>query len=65
MFDKDGGGSICATEIRDVLKKGITDEMDTLADSVFHEIVAEVDENGNGEIDFNEFCYMMKRLVQT
>ena len=27
------------------------------------EMIAEVDQDGNGEIDFDEFCFMMKRIV--
>jgi Ca2+-binding EF-hand superfamily protein len=25
-------------------------------------IIEEVDENGNGEIEFDEFCHMMQKL---
>ena len=29
---------------------------------IIKQIIEEVDENGNGEIEFDEFCNMMKKL---
>jgi Ca2+-binding EF-hand superfamily protein len=34
-----------------------------LDDDVFRDIMAEGDENGDGEIDFDEFKNMMKKLL--
>ena len=34
-----------------------------LDDDVFRDILAEGDENGDGEIDFEEFKNMMKKLL--
>jgi Ca2+-binding EF-hand superfamily protein len=31
---------------------------------VFRDILAEGDENGDGEIDFDEFKNMMKKIIQ-
>ena len=56
LFDKDGSGTISPEEIRKVL--GINSSDKHLA-----ELVAEIDENGDGEIQFDEFCNMMKRLA--
>lgn len=50
LFDKDGGGSIDASEIAAVLGHSITDD-----DAVWQEVVREVDSNGDGRIDFEEF----------
>lgn len=50
MFDKDHNGTISASEMRKVLEGGIDS-----ADSVWREIIREVDQNGDGEIDFQEF----------
>jgi calcium-dependent protein kinase len=57
MFDKDGSGLISATEIKEVLGFG-----KTLSEEAVNEIVKQVDANGDGEISFEEFAQMMKRL---
>ena len=56
LFDKDGSGTISPEEIRKVF--GINSSDKHLA-----ELVAEIYENGDGEIQFEEFCKMMKRLA--
>lgn len=55
MFDKDGGGSISIEEIKDALnfEGGLS-----AADLV--QISKEVDQNGDGEVSFNEFVEMMQ-----
>ena len=58
MFDKDGGGSINATEVKDVLCSG-----QNLDDDVWDKVINEVDNDGNGEIDFEEFCDMMQKML--
>ena len=56
LFDKDGSGTISPDEIRKVL--GINS-----SDKHLNKLIAEIDENGDGEIQFDEFCKMMKRLA--
>ena len=57
MFDKDGSGSLSPEEIKDVLC------FDSSVDpSLVDKLIAEVDENGDGEVQFDEFCKMMKKL---
>lgn len=56
LFDKDGSGAISPEEIRGVL--GIDSSDQHLTD-----LIAEIDENGDGEIQFDEFCHMMKKLA--
>jgi calcium-dependent protein kinase len=56
MFDKDGSGLITADEIKEVLGAGIPE-------SSMNEILKQVDENGDGEISFEEFTQMMKSLT--
>ena len=57
-FDKDGSNSISTDEIRNVLGVG-----ETVSEAVWDEIIAEVDSNGDGNVDFDEFRTMMLRLM--
>lgn len=56
-FDKDGNGKISREELEEVLGEddGLSDDLRTVI-----EIISEVDENGDGEIDFDEFTHMMR-----
>jgi len=58
MFDKDGSGLISATEIKEVLGFG-----KTLSEEAVMDIIKQVDENGDGEISFEEFAAMMRKLA--
>ena len=60
MFDKDGSGIISADEIKEVLQFGNTNSLSTAAVDA---IIKQVDENGDGEISFEEFTTMMKTLA--
>jgi len=57
MFDKNNDGKICQKEIGHVL--GDPEVKDTFGDMA--SLLAEVDTNGDGEIDFEEFMAMMKK----
>ena len=69
MFDKvsqfvrylrikqDGSGTISSDEIKEVLGFG-----KSLSEEAVQEIINQVDENGDGQISFEEFASMMKRL---
>jgi Ca2+-binding EF-hand superfamily protein len=59
MFDKDGSGNISADEIREVLGFG-----GSLSDKQISQIIKQVDENGDGEIDFDEFVNMMRIIAE-
>jgi calcium-dependent protein kinase len=61
-FDKDGSGEITFDEIEDVFKESITDK-ENLHDSL-QKIIGEVDANGDGVIEFNEFTYIMKKMLK-
>jgi calcium-dependent protein kinase len=50
MFDSDGNGRISASELKKVLASGLASE-----EKVWSSIIEEVDNNGDGEIDFGEF----------
>ena len=62
MFDKDGSGTISAGEIREVLCFGGANALSTEAVDA---IIKQVDENGDGEIQFEEFVQMMTGLNET
>lgn len=61
MFDTNNSGKIDADEIKALL------EGDEFKDQISHEqldkIIGEVDVNGDGEIDFEEFLTMMRNIV--
>ena len=60
MFDKDGSGIISPDEIKEVLSFGGTNQ---LSKNSIDAIVKQVDENGDGEISFEEFAEMMKKCL--
>jgi len=58
-FDLDGDGRITMAELRKVLEDGT---MEAAVNAAYiAEVMKEIDVNGDGEIDFNEFVQMMKR----
>jgi len=60
VFDKNGDGKICLDELRQVLSDdsvGALCDAKQLAESIFKE----VDEDGSGEIEFEEFVQMMRK----
>jgi len=58
LFDKDGGGTIDYNELKSVLYQlGVT-----ATDKELKKIIHRVDKNFDGEIDFDEFLAMMKKL---
>lgn len=60
MFDKDGSGKIDQNEICQLLSG---DEFkDVYTPDQLARAIREVDENGDGEIDFEEFVTMMKEI---
>ena len=60
MFDKDGSGKIDKTEIIQLLQGD--DIQDLVAKDQILKYIAEVDQNGDGELDFEEFQQMMKKV---
>lgn len=58
LFDKDQSGAINAEEIASILGHNYADEK-----QVWTDIIAEVDVNGDGLIDFEEFKKMMKKMA--
>ena len=62
MFDTDGSGKIDASEIKGLLEG--EDLKDHMTKEQLHQIIQEVDVNGDGEIDFEEFLTMMRNIVK-
>jgi calcium-dependent protein kinase len=58
-FDTDGSGTITADELRAMLGKHHDYD-----EQMWNELIAEVDSNGDGVIDMNEFCDMMMKVNQ-
>jgi Ca2+-binding EF-hand superfamily protein len=58
MFDKDKSGSISGEEIKVALG------FSAAPNSVIDKIIKEVDEDGNGEISFDEFVTMMRKITE-
>lgn len=50
IFDKDNSGKISAKELKAILQGNMESD-----DSVWLEVVNNIDANGDGEIDFEEF----------
>ena len=63
LFDKDGGGTISAQEVKNQLCGSNGSDAATMDDEIWTKIISEVDNDDNGELDFEEFCYMMNRLL--
>ena len=59
FFDRDKSGTVTVEELRDALGVGDGKNID---EKVWLEVINEVDENGDGEIDFDEFKNMMIKL---
>ncbi|XP_065060892.1 uncharacterized protein LOC135688111 isoform X1 [Rhopilema esculentum] len=59
MFDKDGDGTITTNELGTVMRNlGQNPSQDDLK-----QMISEVDEDGTGDIDFDEFCTLMARMM--
>ena len=59
VYDKDDSGSISVDEIRETLGVGKRISLEA-----WDEIVKEVDANGDGEVSFDEFKIVMRKLLE-
>ena len=60
FFDSDGSGTIDANEV----KARLIGDNTNLDDKLWESMIDEVDQNGDREIDFMEFCFMMRKIVE-
>ena len=60
LFDKDGGGTISNSELGTVMRTLGQNPSETEIEAM----IREVDVDGNGEIDFEEFCRLMVRQME-
>ena len=61
MFDRDGSGKIDSKELGQLLTG--EDLKDEITREQIAQCIAEADINGDGEIDFDEFLLMMRKVV--
>jgi len=55
LYDKEGNGYINVSDLRDILRA----LDDNLAEDELDEMIAEIDTDGSGTVDFDEFLEMM------
>lgn len=58
MFDKDKSGKISIGELKLILEGN-----DVVSDKVWEELIRQVDENGDGEIEYNEFKDLLIKMI--
>merc|ERR1719189_3560264 len=59
FFDRDGGGTITSVELGQVMRTFGWNP----SEGDLQEMIAEIDQDGNGSISFNEFLYLMTKSV--
>jgi len=57
LFDQDNSGTITVDELRECFAMFLKGS--DLGDDYIDKIIAQVDENGDGNVSFEEFCVMM------
>ena len=59
MFDKDGNNVITEDELKQMFHGAFQSEQPEKQEQLWHEIMMEVDNNGDGQISYEEFYEQM------
>jgi len=62
LFDKDNGGSITIDELREIFQFFQTAGAD-MDDDYVNKVIAQVDNDGDEDVSFEEFCDMMRNGI--
>merc|ERR1719161_1685375 len=63
QYDKDGGGELTLKELFPLLAELGKEPKTVIQRDKLTELLAEIDEDGSGEIDFSEFLQLMRRFL--
>ena len=61
-FDKNNSGEVSRDELEEIFKQGITDK--SKMQKALDNIINEVDKNGDGIIQYEEFVAIMKKMLK-
>ena len=61
FFDSDGSGQITIKDLKEVFCGGGDLQA---SNKLMHDIIGDIDDNGDGEISFQEFCKMMRKILE-
>ena len=61
-FDKNNSGEVSRDELEEIFKQGITDK--SKMQKALDNIINEVDQNGDGIIQYEEFVFIMKKMLK-
>ena len=61
FFDNDGSGQITIKELKTIFCGGGDHEVSA---NVMKQLVGDIDDNGDGQISFDEFCKMMRNILK-
>ena len=63
LFDKDGNNTIQIEEVRETLTSKTGEIFSDEEERLWRNLIEEYDTDGNGEIDFEEFSKMIRKII--